>query len=48
VTSVEASGDGYTCRIRYTGADGATDVDSQWADVDGGPTIIGLEVVEKS
>jgi hypothetical protein len=48
VTSVEASGEGYTCRIRYTGEDGATDVDSQWADVDGSPTIVGLEVVEKS
>jgi uracil-DNA glycosylase len=48
VTSVEASGEGYTCRIRYTGEDGATDVDSQWADVDGSPRIVGLEVVEKS
>jgi hypothetical protein len=48
VTSVEASAEGYTCRIRYTGEDGATDVDSQWADVDGSPRIVGLEVVERS
>lgn len=48
VTSVEASNGGYTCRIRYTGEDGATDVDSQWAEVHGSPKIVGLEVVEKS
>ena len=48
VTSVEETGGGYTCRIRYTGESGATDVDSHWADVDGSPTIVGLEVVEKS
>ena len=48
VTSVEATDGGYTCRIRYTGEDGATDVDSRWADVDGSPKIVGLEVVETS
>ena len=48
VTSVEETDGGYTCRIRYTGESGATDVDSHWADVDGSPTIVGLEVVEKS
>lgn len=48
VTSVEETEGGYTCRIRYTGESGATDVDSHWADMDGSPTIVGLEVVEKS
>ena len=48
VTSVEEAEGGYTCRIRYTGESGATDVDSHWADMDGRPTIVGLEVVEKS
>ena len=48
VTSVEETERGYTCRIRYTGESGATDVDSHWVDVDGSPTIVGLEVVEKS
>jgi hypothetical protein len=48
VTSVEETDGGYTCRIRYTGEGGATDVDSRWVEVDGSPTIVGLEVVEKS
>lgn len=48
VTSVSASNGGYTCRIRYSGDEGATVVDSMWEDVDGQPTIVGLEVVEKS
>ena len=48
VTYVEETEGGYTCRIRYTGESGATDVDSHWAEMDGSPTIVGLEVVEKS
>lgn len=48
VTSVSKSGGAYTCRIRYSGDEGATVVDSVWEDVEGRPTIVGLEVVEKS
>jgi uracil DNA glycosylase superfamily protein len=46
VLSVEESGGSYTARIRYTGDEGATTVDSRWAEVDGSPTIVGLEIVE--
>ena len=35
-------------RIRYSGDEGATTVDSRWEDVGGGPTIVGLEVVEQT
>jgi hypothetical protein len=45
VLSVEESGGSYTARIRYSGDEGATTVDSRWEDVDGRPTIVGLDVV---
>ncbi len=48
VTSVEGGDGAYTCRIRYSGDEGATVVDSRWAEVDGDPKIVGLEVVDKS
>jgi len=48
VVSVEESGGAFTARIRYSGDEGATTVDSRWEDVDGTPTIVGLEVVERS
>jgi hypothetical protein len=48
VLSVEESGGLYTARIRYTGDESATTVDSRWDDVDGRPTIVGLEVVEQA
>ncbi len=48
VVSVESSGEGTTCRIRYSGESGATTVDSHWEDADGSPTIVRLEVVERT
>ncbi len=48
VLDVEAAGDGATARIRYSGAEGSTTIASTWADVDGKPTIVGLDVVEKT
>jgi hypothetical protein len=45
VVSVEQSDGSYTARIRYSGDEDATTVDSRWEDVDGRPTIVGLEVV---
>ena len=48
VVAVESVGDSMTCRIRYAGDDGATIVDSRWNEVDGRPTIVGLDVVEKT
>ena len=48
VVSVEESGDAFTARIRYSGDEGATTVDSRWQDVGGSLTIVGLDVVEKS
>ncbi|HEX2110802.1 MAG TPA: hypothetical protein VHF67_04565 [Gaiellaceae bacterium] len=46
VVSVEESGGSYTARIRYSGDEGAIAVDSRWAEVDGRPTIVGLEIVQ--
>jgi uracil-DNA glycosylase len=46
VLSVEESGGAYTARIRYSGDEGAATVDSRWEDVEGRPTIVGLDVVE--
>ena len=48
VLDVETTDAGATARIRYSGEAGATTVASKWADVGGKPTIVGLEVVEKS
>jgi hypothetical protein len=48
VLDVEASDGSATARIRYSGESGSTTVASTWRDVDGKPTIVGLEVVEKS
>jgi hypothetical protein len=48
VESVEATADGFTANIRYTGDDGATTVASHWEDVDGNPTIVGLDVVDRA
>jgi hypothetical protein len=48
VVSVEEAGGSFTARIRYSGDEGATTVDSRWEDVDGNPTIVGLEVVERT
>ena len=47
VLSVEGEGDAFTARIRYSGDEGATTVDSRWEDVGGRPMIVGLSVVEK-
>jgi hypothetical protein len=48
VVSVDEAGGVFTARIRYSGDEGATTVDSRWEDVDGSPTIVGLEVVERT
>jgi hypothetical protein len=48
VLSVEGGDGAYTARIRYSGEDAATTVDSRWEDVGGKPTIVGLEVVEQT
>ena len=47
VVSVEGEREAFTARIRYSGDEGATTVDSRWEDVGGRPTIVGLSVVEK-
>jgi hypothetical protein len=48
VLSVDESGGSYTARIRYSGDEGATTVDSRWEDVEGRPTIVGLDVVDRT
>lgn len=48
VLSVEESGGAYTARIRYSGDEGATTVDSRWEEAAGSLTIVGLEVVDKN
>jgi hypothetical protein len=49
VESAERDGDAIVCRIRYSGEGGAvTTVASRWQNVSGKPTIVGLEVVEKT
>jgi hypothetical protein len=48
VVSVEASGADAVAHIRYTGEQGATTVESRWAEVGGEPKIVGLEVTEKT
>ena len=48
VLSVEGEGGAFTARIRYSGDEASTTVDSRWENVGGSPTIVGLDVVEKS
>jgi hypothetical protein len=45
VTTVEATGDGFEVKIRYSGGDNETIVLSTWKDLDGEPRIIGLQVL---
>jgi hypothetical protein len=45
VTSVEPSADAFVVRTRYTGDDGASTVESTWAEIGGRPLIVDLEVV---
>lgn len=44
VTSVEPAVEGYVALIRYCGSDGEVVVRSTWAEVDGRPLIVELEV----
>ncbi|MBA2367093.1 MAG: hypothetical protein H0V77_11670 [Actinobacteria bacterium] len=44
VISVEPVPEGYAARIRYAGGDDAVVVRSTWAEVDGRPLIVELEV----
>lgn len=44
VTSVEPAAEGYAALIRYAGGDDAVVVRSTWAEVDGRPLIVELEV----
>jgi hypothetical protein len=48
VLNVETTDEGATAEIRYSGDAGATTVLSTWADIGGKPTIVGLDVVEKT
>ena len=49
VESADRDGDAIVCRIRYSGEAGAaTTVASRWENVGGKPTIVGLDVVEKT
>ncbi len=48
IVSVDVSGSGAMCSIRYAGEEGATTVESRWEDVDGRPMIVGLDVVERA
>jgi hypothetical protein len=45
VTSVESGADAFVVRTRYTGEDGAATVESTWAEIEGRPRIVDLEVV---
>lgn len=44
VTSVEPAAEGYVALIRYAGGDDSVVVRSTWAEVDGRPLIVDLEV----
>ena len=46
VTSVETAADAFVVRTRYTGDDAAATVEATWAEIDGRPRIVDLEVVE--
>jgi uncharacterized protein YpuA (DUF1002 family) len=48
VVGVETAGDEAVARIRYSGEEGSTTVESRWSEVDGRPTIVGLDVTEKT
>jgi hypothetical protein len=48
VESAEREGEAVVCRIRYSGEGATTTVASRWEDVGGKPTIVGLDVVDKS
>jgi hypothetical protein len=45
VTFVEPAADAFVVRTRYTGDDGAATVEARWAEIDGRPRIVDLEVV---
>ena len=44
VTSVEGSGDSYVVMIKYGGDGGEVTIESHWAERDGAPKIVGLNV----
>jgi hypothetical protein len=44
VTSVEPASSGYVAVIRYSGAEEQVSVRSTWAEIDGRPLIVELEV----
>ena len=44
VTSVEGSGDRFVATIDYSGGGSTTSVRSTWAEVDGRPMIVALEL----
>ena len=48
VLTAEPAGNGFSARIRYTGNEGSTTVESLWQEVDGRPKIVALDVVERS
>lgn len=45
ITSASQQGDGWLVTIRYTGTEGSVDVESTWAERDGEPKIVGLQVL---
>jgi hypothetical protein len=45
VGNVAADGDEYVVQILYSGADSEAKVESRWAEVDGKPMIVGLNIV---
>jgi hypothetical protein len=45
VTSVEAAADAFVVRTRYIGDDGEANVEARWAEIDGRPRIVDIEVV---
>jgi hypothetical protein len=44
VDAVDPEGDGFVALIRYSGDSGSVVVASTWAEVDGAPKIVALEV----
>lgn len=48
VLTAEEGDEGFSCQIRYTGEEGSATVESRWAEVDGEPKIVGLDVVERT
>jgi hypothetical protein len=45
IDGVSSEGDEYVVRIRYSGEDGDAVVESRWAEREGRPKIVDLEVV---